>query len=787
MEKHLTPIETARSYLRRGWMPIPVPFRSKNPGFNGWQNFTVAEDDLPQYFNEQPQNIGVRLGKVSGDLADIDLDCAIAIKLAPYFLPATGASFGRQTRPRSHWLYVAPISNKVTFTDPVTGKRLVEILTNGQQSIFPGSTHKDTGELVEWYEDGEPAHVLADVLRQDVGLLAAATLLAEQWPKEGSRQDAALALAGGLLRAGWTEDKTAHFIEAVCAAAGDKETRERIKTVCHTLRKLEDGAHVTGWPTLAKIMDERVVSRVREWLDLRDEITKEQDADKGTDGNANAQIEWPELQPTALHGLAGDFVRLVSPHSEADPVALLAQFLVAFGNIIGRGAHFTAEADKHFTNIFLVLVGATGAGRKGTSYGQVKLVFAGLDEVWERDCQAGGMSSGEGLIYHVRDAVTKQKPIKAGGKSTGVNAVEIVDQGVTDKRLMVFEGEFASVLRAQGRDGNTLSMVIRNLWDTGDARSLVKNAPLRTTGAHVSIIGHITRDELRSCLDAVESVNGYVNRFLWFCVKRDKFLPRGGRLSEEDFAPLKRSLRYALDFAREASEMTLDDDAWALWDKAYIRLETGRTGLLGKVTQRASPYVRRLACLYALLDCSAIVRLEHLQAALAFWQYAEDSARYIFGGRTGDRIADDVLRALREAGPDGLTQSAISDLFSRNRSKAAIDNALQLLLESGLARQGKDQTEGRGRPAVRWFAVSQSYERNERNTSEANSFVSFVASEIGDNGVEADSLSLDVSQEWVRENIDEILERAAIMEFDGGLARSEAERLACEWYAPVPF
>ena len=786
MQTYQTPIEVARSYLRRGWMPLSVPYRSKNPGFNGWQNFTVTEADLPQHFNEQQQNIGVLLGKVSGNLIDVDLDCAEAVALAPHFLLTTGAIFGRHTRPRSHWLYIAAIPSKVTFTDPVTGKRLVEILTNGQQSIFPGSTHKDTGELVEWSEDGEPAHVSATELRQAANCLAAATLLALHWPHEGSRQDAALALAGGLLRAGWTEDKTIRFLEAVCTTAGDEETRQRIKTVCHTLRKLEDGAHVTGWPTLAKIMDERVVSRVREWLDLRD-VTKEHDANKEQDGDVTAQIAWPELQPTALHGLAGDFVRLVSPHSEADPVALLAQFLAAFGNIIGRNAHFTAEADKHFTNIFLVLVGATGAGRKGTSYGQVKLVFAGLDEVWQRECQAGGMSSGEGLIYHVRDAVTKQKQIKAGGKSTGVNAVEIVDHGVTDKRLMVFEGEFASVLRAQGREGNTLSMIIRNLWDTGDARSLVKNAPLRTTGAHVSIIGHITRDELRNCLDAVESVNGYVNRFLWFCVKRDKFLPRGGRLSEKDFAPLKRRLRCALDFARETSEMTLNDEAWELWDEAYIRLETGRTGLLGKVTQRASPYVRRLACLYALLDCSAIVRLEHLQAALAFWQYAEDSARYIFGGRTGDRIADDVLRALREAGTDGLTQSAISDLFSRNRSKAAIDNALQLLLESGLARQSKDRTEGRGRPAVRWFAVFQSHERNERNTPEADSFVSFVDSEVGENGIEVEAHGLDISQEWVRENLDEILERAAIMEFDGGLARGEAERLACEWYAPVPF
>jgi hypothetical protein len=81
----------------------------------------------------------------------------------------------------------------------------------------------------------------------------------------------------------------------------------------------------------------------------------------------------------------------------------------------------------------------------------------------------------------VRDAVLYTKSINANVRSTGVDEVVIADKGVTDKRLLVFEGEFASVLRAQGREGNTLSMVIRNLWDTGDARSMVKTAPTRTS------------------------------------------------------------------------------------------------------------------------------------------------------------------------------------------------------------------------------------------------------------------------------------------------------------------
>jgi hypothetical protein len=45
-------------------------------------------------------------------------------------------------------------------------------------------------------------------------------------------------------------------------------------------------------------------------------------------------------------------------------------------------------------------------------------------------------------------------------------------------RLLVLEGEFASTLRVMGRDGNTLSAVIRNAWDSGNLRILSKNTLL---------------------------------------------------------------------------------------------------------------------------------------------------------------------------------------------------------------------------------------------------------------------------------------------------------------------
>ena len=89
------------------------------------------------------------------------------------------------------------------------------------------------------------------------------------------------------------------------------------------------------------------------------------------------------------------------------------------------------------------------------------------------------------------------------------------------------ESEFVSALKVANRDGNTLSAVIRAAWDTGTLRTLTRNSPLEAVGAHVSIIGHITSEELRRYLDATETANGFANRFMWLCVRRSKVLPEG--------------------------------------------------------------------------------------------------------------------------------------------------------------------------------------------------------------------------------------------------------------------
>lgn len=415
-----------------------------------------------------------------------------------------------------------------------------------------------------------------------------------------------------------------------------------------------------------------------------------------------AEPPWPDPLPEeAYHGLAGEIVRTIEPASEADPAALLFQILVGFGNVIGRTAHFRAEADTHYLNEFVVLVGKTAKGRKGTSWGHVERLLLAAEEQWARERIQSGLSSGEGLIWAVRDPIMKCEKVNEGkGKAPRYEEVE-ADPGISDKRLLVYEPEFCNVLKQPERTGNVLSAILRQAWESRNLQTLVKHNPARSTGAHVSLIGHITADELRRYLSTTEMANGFGNRHLWVCVQRSKSLPDGGTIDAEQMGRLQGRLAEALAFARSCGVMHRDDEAREVWHSVYEKLSEGRPGLAGAMLARGEAHVMRLACLYAVLDQSPDIGAEHLLAALALWEYVEQSVRHVFGDALGDPVADELLRLLRAA-PDGMTRWEMTNAFGRHQSADRIGRALSLLAQHGLARFETRQTGGR--PEERWHA-----------------------------------------------------------------------------------
>jgi hypothetical protein len=231
------------------------------------------------------------------------------------------------------------------------------------------------------------------------------------------------------------------------------------------------------------------------------------------------------LGGAAYHGLAGNFVDRVLPESEADPVAMLLQFLVAFGNLVGRRPHAIAGGARHALNLYVASVGQTSKSRKGTSWAHVQRLFGFLDEEWTRDHLIKSVSTGEGLIWRVRDPIFK----------TAKGETQVVDDGIVDKRLCLVATEFGEILTVMSREGNTLSAVLRNARDDGNLSTVTKNSPARATDALVSIIGHVTRDEVRKLLSVTESANGFGNRLLpsgfpRHCVIRERSLIIDNRL-----------------------------------------------------------------------------------------------------------------------------------------------------------------------------------------------------------------------------------------------------------------
>lgn len=407
------------------------------------------------------------------------------------------------------------------------------------------------------------------------------------------------------------------------------------------------------------------------------------------------EAPWPVMGEAAFHGVAGEFVRLVEPNTEADPVALLVQLLAMFGSAAGRKAFVKVERTRHHMNEFVVLVGRSAKGRKGTSEAWPTDLMGEADKTWAKNCRAGKLASGEALVWALRDPIFGMEDGEA----------KCVDEGVEDKRLLITEGEFSAILKIAAKEQNTLSDQLRDAWDSKDLNNKSKGSPCKATAPHVSIIAHTNDSDLKLFLSENAMANGFANRFLFFAVKRSKSLPFGGRIDEDAFSEVATVVAQRLAYTRAVGEIVWSDAARALWIAEYDRLSRDRYGLAGSLTGRAEAHVLRLAMIYALLDGVSLIDREHLEAALAVWAYAEQTAYRLFGGQTGDPLADDLLRVLRRH-PAGVGRWDLHQEAGKNIPAVRIGTALAALEAGTLARSEKRKTGGRDVEV--WFAVAKS-------------------------------------------------------------------------------
>jgi len=258
--------EAARQMLKRGWHCTPLKPRDKKPIEDNWNKHLIGEDEIDSVFTPD-HNIGLLLGEPSDWIVDIDCDTPEAVITTSYLMPDTELSFGRESTGRAHLLYRCPGAQTAKFQDPINDDTILEIRSTGGQTMVPPSIHP-SGEKVTWMGKGKPKELANVELQKAARLSAAAALLAKHWPKEGTRQDAALHLSGALAHAGWSLEDIKGFIEAVVDAAKDDEADMRLKAVGYAIDKLQKGMPVSGWPKLAGIVGDKIVGRMREWMGI---------------------------------------------------------------------------------------------------------------------------------------------------------------------------------------------------------------------------------------------------------------------------------------------------------------------------------------------------------------------------------------------------------------------------------------------------------------------------------------------------------------------------------------
>lgn len=391
----------------------------------------------------------------------------------------------------------------------------------------------------------------------------------------------------------------------------------------------------------------------------------------------------PRPDPVCLYGLVGDVAQAGSSNTEANPFAIAAAMLAYLGAAVGRGPYMPIGDDWNHARLFMVHVGRSSRGRKGTAKKliyRVNSAVKALDEYLVPQVHRGGLSTREGLALMIHD-----------GYNEGKNEVPAIE----DKRLLVVESEFANILHQSKRDGNTLSAALRDAWDGTSIRPAVKTCRVWASDPHIGIIGDVTPSELRELMHARELTNGFANRFIFFWAEGDKVLPFPQYTPKSVVDALADRVALVLRFAgadrhvdKDVMRMEFSTEAASLYARLYrgeLRDRSAGEHITGLLDRRA-PTLLRLAMLFALTDHTSVIAVDHINAAMGWVRYWVDSVKFIFqsaadeaGAAATTDMAQRIVTYLAEHGQ--ATRTELTKVcFGGHVSKGGLDKALDELI-----------------------------------------------------------------------------------------------------------
>lgn len=413
---------------------------------------------------------------------------------------------------------------------------------------------------------------------------------------------------------------------------------------------------------------------------------------------ARARAALPERDPAVFDCYLGQLVRRVAPNTEADPLAILVSLMAAAGVHLGPGPHVQVGDDRHPLLVWPLIIGRSAAGRKGASWSSARRLLATADHDFVTTNVRSGLTSGEGLAAvftpdHDPHPPPERKP---GTRPPGPGALP-----PGDRRLLVYEPEWAAVMARMKREGNALSATLRAAWEGGDLSTMNVAARI-ARGTHIGIVAHISPTEFRSKVSSADLAGGTYNRFLPLAVARSQFLPLATGIPAALLDELAFDLATRLLQGSQIGALGFTPDATRTWRRLYVEFGTdhGDDGPVGEFISRTAPYTLRIAGLHTALEGQHTIDTHHLTAAAALVRYATASARAVF---TTDHTSSKLAAWIAQAGTAGRTKEQIrSEFFHRNKNAKEITAVLNELTTTGaIVRTTRPRADGNpaGRPA----------------------------------------------------------------------------------------
>ena len=476
----------------------------------------------------------------------------------------------------------------------------------------------------------------------------------------GRRHMIALGLCGLLAKAGIPVQQVAEIIDGIATAAGDDEQWDRLTAVKTTYRRIADGQDVAGFSTLQR----EIGPQQLDYLTTRlDGLTRESHKPILLSGKTINLNGWEDdlyapVPDLAYHGWFGEYRDLMAPTTEASDTFHLASALTVAGAMMGRSIWTGHVSDRLHANLYTMLIGKSGTSRKDTA-----------------------MKRATKLPDHVMTTSTNLFAAPYALKTHYGSGERLVEDFQNNPNILWRATEATNIFTVIRRLSSTLGDRMIEAYDVPDfIENGVRNSPSRAEKPYLSLLTAIQPRRLAEYITTEDIVSGLANRIMFFPGSPKP--PMANPPSVDSLAASRLYVRlhdaikqYGFGNGQLNPQLMTNDEAEARMSAWYLSQSEDEDEDRQSMRSRNQTFVRKIALIYAVSDASPVIRLDHIEAAIALveWQW-QGVVRMLptWGAQKESRIEQRIIEVIRKHGPF-LTRRQIQSKCSNPSKWTTLD------------------------------------------------------------------------------------------------------------------